>query len=149
MPAEPLFDTQRQYLELTDEFIEGIARKFFTILPTTMTSQQRDAAINSMAAFIRDVDALIARVDLVDTIIQTANASDLVRNRLRALRNVAWVAMQELNPDQAWYWTEKWQAGEREADRDLAAGRLTHYASDEEFDAALDALDAEAEAETR
>jgi len=25
--------------------------------------------------------------------------------------------------DQAWFWTEEWQAGEREAEADLAAGR--------------------------
>ena len=26
--------------------------------------------------------------------------------------------------DQSWFWTEEWQAGEREADEDLAAGRI-------------------------
>jgi hypothetical protein len=25
--------------------------------------------------------------------------------------------------DQAWFWTEEWQVGEREAEADLAAGR--------------------------
>lgn len=37
------------------------------------------------------------------------------------------------DPDQWWFWTEEWQAGERQADADLAAGRLTHYDSDEAF----------------
>ncbi len=27
--------------------------------------------------------------------------------------------------DQAWFWTERWQAMEREADADVAAGRVT------------------------
>lgn len=27
--------------------------------------------------------------------------------------------------DQAWFWTERWQAMEREADADIAAGRVT------------------------
>ena len=27
--------------------------------------------------------------------------------------------------DQAWFWTPSWQAGEAEADRDIAAGRVT------------------------
>ncbi len=27
--------------------------------------------------------------------------------------------------DQAWFWTERWQAMEREADADIAAGRTT------------------------
>ncbi|MDN5934218.1 MAG: hypothetical protein L0I24_24630 [Pseudonocardia sp.] len=45
-------------------------------------------------------------------------------------------------PDQAWYWTPEWQAGEVEADADLAAGRSTKHGSADEFLAALDALPA-------
>ena len=44
----------------------------------------------------------------------------------------------EIDPEQAWFWTPEWQAGEREADADLAAGRSTVYESDEEFLAHLD-----------
>jgi hypothetical protein len=43
-----------------------------------------------------------------------------------------------IDPDQAWFWTREWQTREREADDDLAAGRVTSYESDEEFLAALD-----------
>lgn len=40
--------------------------------------------------------------------------------------------------DQAWYWTEQWQAGEREVDRELAAGVPGRvFSNDEEFLAAL------------
>jgi hypothetical protein len=51
----------------------------------------------------------------------------------------AWAAMnaEEQDPDQAWFWTPEWQAKEREADADIAAGRVTRFESDEEF---LDAL---------
>ena len=44
---------------------------------------------------------------------------------------------EEPDPDQWWFWTPEWQAKEREADEDLAAGRFTRYSSDEEFRAAL------------
>jgi antitoxin component of MazEF toxin-antitoxin module len=27
--------------------------------------------------------------------------------------------------DQAWFWTEEWQKGERESDEDIAAGRIS------------------------
>jgi hypothetical protein len=37
------------------------------------------------------------------------------------------------DPDQAWFWTPEWQAGEAEADADLAAGRVTTSYSTEEF----------------
>jgi hypothetical protein len=43
-------------------------------------------------------------------------------------------------PDQAWYWTPEWQAGETAADADLAAGRSTKHRSAEEFLAALDGI---------
>lgn len=44
--------------------------------------------------------------------------------------------------DQDWYWTAEWQAGERAADDDLAAGRSTVHLSEGDFFAALDAIPA-------
>jgi hypothetical protein len=35
--------------------------------------------------------------------------------------------------DQAWFWTPEWQAGEREADADIAAGRSQVFTDDDEF----------------
>ena len=46
---------------------------------------------------------------------------------------------QETDPDQAWFWTPEWFAGELEADADIAAGRGTRYESDEAFLASLEA----------
>ena len=43
------------------------------------------------------------------------------------------------DPDQAWFWTEKWQQMEREADEDIAAGRVTGPMTEDEFLAALEA----------
>ncbi len=42
--------------------------------------------------------------------------------------------------DQAWFWTERWQAMEREVDEDIAAGRLTRFDSEEAFLAYLDSV---------
>jgi hypothetical protein len=47
--------------------------------------------------------------------------------------------MAALNPDQAWFWTEEWQAKEREADADEAACRMTFHATTGAFLTALDA----------
>lgn len=44
------------------------------------------------------------------------------------------------DPEQAWFWTPEWQAGEREADEDIAAGRYERYHSMEEFTASLRAI---------
>jgi len=43
-----------------------------------------------------------------------------------------------IDSEQAWFWTREWQAKEREADNDLAAGQGTRFDSDEDFLAALD-----------
>ena len=29
--------------------------------------------------------------------------------------------------DQSWYWTPEWQAAEKEADEDIAAGKIHHF----------------------
>ncbi len=34
---------------------------------------------------------------------------------------------------QAYFWTEEWQAGEREADEEIAAARLVNFSSAEEL----------------
>jgi bifunctional DNA-binding transcriptional regulator/antitoxin component of YhaV-PrlF toxin-antitoxin module len=45
--------------------------------------------------------------------------------------------------DQQWFWSERWQRMEREADADIAAGRLTTHDSAEDFLAHLDRLGAD------
>ncbi len=49
--------------------------------------------------------------------------------------------MKMIDATQAWYWTPEWQAGERQADAEIAAGLGDRYESDEEF---LEALTASA-----
>lgn len=57
---------------------------------------------------------------------------------------VAWAAPEDMQvylrdrgmtipASQAWFWTEAWQRGEREADEDRAAGRTRMFDSAEEF----------------
>lgn len=42
--------------------------------------------------------------------------------------------------DQRWFWTEKWQAMEREADEDIAAGRWLEFDDAESFLAHLESI---------
>lgn len=42
-----------------------------------------------------------------------------------------------IDPDQAWFWTPEWQAGEREAEAERAEGAGTVYRSTEDFIAHL------------
>ncbi|MGH3275656.1 MAG: hypothetical protein ACRDNZ_15195 [Streptosporangiaceae bacterium] len=40
--------------------------------------------------------------------------------------------------DQAWFWTERWQAMEQEAEDDITAGRIETFESGEQFLADLE-----------
>ena len=42
-----------------------------------------------------------------------------------------------VKPGQEWFWTAEWQAAEKEAEADLAAGRVETYGSDAAFLASL------------
>lgn len=43
-----------------------------------------------------------------------------------------------VDADQAWFWTAEWQAGEREANADIAAGRTRRFESGHDFLKTLD-----------
>ena len=49
-------------------------------------------------------------------------------------------------PDQAWFWAERWQRLEREAQADIDAGRVHRYA---DVDKAVEALERKANARDR
>ncbi|MGH8829365.1 MAG: AbrB/MazE/SpoVT family DNA-binding domain-containing protein [Jiangellaceae bacterium] len=52
-------------------------------------------------------------------------------------RGVLMRGMTTVPADQAWFWSEEWQAGEREASEDIKTGRGTVYGDDAAF---LDSL---------
>ena len=39
----------------------------------------------------------------------------------------------EIDPNQAWFWTEEWQAKEREVDEDIKAGRYEEFDNMDDF----------------
>jgi predicted transcriptional regulator len=45
---------------------------------------------------------------------------------------------QPIKPGQEWFWTERWQAAEREVEADLEAGRFETFDTMEEFLASLE-----------
>lgn len=69
------------------------------------------------AARLRNGEVLEAEITAVGILLRTPRAID-------------W--------SQAWFWTPECQSGEREADEDIAAGRVQRSGSDEEFLASLD-----------
>ncbi|MBI1800609.1 MAG: hypothetical protein HY259_06695 [Chloroflexi bacterium] len=43
----------------------------------------------------------------------------------------------EIDPEQSWYWSDEWQAAEREADEDLRSGRYSDFNSIDKLIASL------------
>jgi len=93
--------------------------------------------VHEAAEAIRRADDVIEQLAGMPDV--AAAERDGVLAVARSVRAEAFAVMQRLNPDQAWFWTETWQAKEREAGRQLAAGEGTVYDSDEEMLAALKA----------
>jgi hypothetical protein len=54
----------------------------------------------------------------------------LVRKESAALADVLTAILED---EQSWYWSEEWQAGERAAEADLAAGRGQVFDTMEDF----------------
>jgi len=54
---------------------------------------------------------------------------------------------QIIDPDQAWFWSDRWQRMEQEAQADLEAGRIIEYTNIAEALAALDEIPADDDAE--
>lgn len=59
--------------------------------------------------------------------------------RRRHLQEVPQRERQKVPADQKWFWTDRWQQMEREADADIAAGRVAAFEDVEDFLADLDA----------
>jgi hypothetical protein len=93
--------------------------------------------LHEAAEAIRRADAIIEQLAGMPDV--AAAERGVVLSMARSVRAEAFAVIKRLNPDQAWFWSEEWQAKEREADADEAAGRVTHYDTDEEFLTALEA----------
>lgn len=60
-------------------------------------------------------------------------AGDEIEFELLAGGAVAIRGMKMIPADQAWFWSETWQRGEREASEDIASGRFDTFKDSESF----------------
>jgi len=93
--------------------------------------RRRSEATNLFADTLRQFDTLIERVLALPE--DVAAEREVLLAEIRERRAWVYARMREVNPDQAWFWTEEWQRGERQADRDIAAGKAHRFETDEEF----------------
>ena len=75
----------------------------------------------------RDLGFVEEKADETSVSLPTGTASALIH------LNDEWI---EIDVTQSWFWSEEWQAGEREVDAHIAAGEV------EEFDSMDDMFDA-------
>ncbi len=78
-------------------------------------------------------------LDKVQSFVRQARLASVAHENLEITPDMAGVLADYLREaltvakDQAWFWTEEWQAGEREAEADLAAGRYDTFDTMEEL----------------
>lgn len=83
------------------------------------------------------------RITIPRSIRREAHLSDGMPVELRVTPEGVLLAPADRDPDQWWFWTPEWQAGEREVDAAIARGELLGPVTAEEFIAELQRLDAE------
>ncbi len=64
--------------------------------------------------------------------------ANLYEVRAREGGGIELIPQHTVDASQAWFWSERWQRMEREADADIAAGRVARFDSTDEFLAELD-----------
>ena len=141
MATSTLSDVRREAARI-DRAIPEIERRADSLRDLQVkTEQARLTLIQETAKILRACDSLIEIVEALPPD-NPPEPADLLGS-IRARRAQAFEKMNEANPDQAWFWTEEWQAGERAVDRDIAAGIPRESGTGEEFIAALKAMMAE------
>ncbi len=129
MTTQTYPDAREQLVKLADAFGTITSGERAGDVPLT------DDDLTMVGDVVRAADGLIAAVE--DSPAAEVAEIDELLALARALRRMAVLVLAEHAPDQTWFWTPEWQAGERQADADKAAGRFTRYESGEAFLAAL------------
>lgn len=115
-------------------FLDGVSRIFD---PMTRRNNYPKYQLRKPA------DALRSDWEAVGGYMRTAiqqyddELSERARRKLDAIQRIdyihALIAADAIDPDQAYFWTDEWQAAEREADEDIAAGRVKAFDTMDEF----------------
>src|SRR5438105_224999 len=81
-------------------------------------SDHFETTMLALGAVLREADAMSETLRIDST------PSPSLLEQTRQLRREVYRMLATAVPEQAWFWTEEWQAKERQADADLAAGNV-------------------------
>jgi TATA-binding protein-associated factor Taf7 len=130
MVTAPSLGTVREAFARIESEIPEINRKLQSLHEVEAQAERiRDEMIDQAAGVLRRSDEVIEQINALPDELAAEREALLVQTR--GVRRQAFERMRELNPDQIWFWTEEWQAGEREADRQIAAGETIRFESDD------------------
>ena len=135
MPTLTVPDAKQQ-LTAASAPLMVVASHVFELVRQGERSPSDGASIEVVARLIRAADAYADALTLQSEDAQRHYHDETVM--IAGLRRLAVIIMNDINPDQAWFWTEEWQAGEREIDARIAAGLTIRHASTEEFLSSLE-----------
>lgn len=143
MAAPAFFDVLRE-AERIQQMVPAMTRKAESLRHSQeLTETLRSDILTAAAQTIRNCDQLLELLPAVpaEHVTEVKRLTEVTAEN----RKLAFSLIEQLNPDQAWFWTEEWQAGERAVDRDIAAGVPMESGTPEEFLAALAAISAQKE----
>lgn len=100
--------------------------------------QQWEENVSAFAEVIQEFDRIIAGLDALRPPEELQEEKRTLLATVRASRGQAFRTMVDLNPEEAWFWTEEWQRGQRQAEAEVAeSANGPNCFSDEEYVTAL------------
>jgi hypothetical protein len=131
---------RRLVFDFPEEQWEALEGDLNTKLPNTIRVSEDldDETRNVLIALIRAIAEESSSLSGVQISLESwRDIHEHPQHRLKML-NKRRIMPSVMNPDQAWFWTRKWQRMEREAEADLAAGRYRDFESMDDFLADLE-----------
>lgn len=74
-----------------------------------------------------------------NTIFELEQWGNRTANLFQRLRSESGIVPPQTPADQMWFWSKEWQAGERQADHEIATGQIDIFATVDDLLADLDA----------
>ena len=93
------------------------------------------AYLATIGGLLRDLDGVLEKIRTPDVLAQLGGNEAL--NRALELRSRLMEIVRTYARDEAWFWTEEWQAGERAAEAQIAAGEGIVFEDDDSLIAFL------------
>lgn len=128
MNAMPLPQTRILAAQLRDTMRQSSNNLMYEL---ERLSREKENLVGRLGNHVREFDRILAAWDQVDAIDDPAVLELLANIREQQKTNIQ--LLREAAPDEAWYWSDAWQEGERDIAAEEVAGHTDSYQSADDF----------------